>query len=169
MLNRSTFGFASSLSGSALAAMALISTALAASHEQIVEKCKESAHPAVADCVHSRGGGGRRGGADPTIIEACRQSVGRPIVHACVLREEQRQAAGTPPPAAPKDETCDSAATSPAQVQTAFVAPPRTIADITAILDSEKPDDAKIAERKAHADATPPADASRCQTRAILL
>ena len=177
MLNRSTFGFASSLSGSALAAMALISTALAASHEQIVEKCKESADPAVADCVHSRGGGGRRGGADPTIIEACRQSVGRPIVHACVLREEQRQAAGTPPPPAPKDE----GATAPqvaGQVQIAFVAPPRTIADITAILDKEKPDDAKIAERKAHADATPPADVSpaklaefyhnRGSTRALL-
>jgi hypothetical protein len=37
-------------------------------------------------------------------------------------------------------------------VQPAFVAPPRTIADITAILDREKPDEAKIAERKANAD-----------------
>ena len=40
------------------------------------------------------------------------------------------------------------------------MAPPRTIADITAILDSEKPNEAKIAERKANADAAPLANAS---------
>ena len=34
-----------------------------------------------------------------------------------------------------------------------FVAPPRTISDITAILDSEKPDLKKIEELKADADA----------------
>jgi hypothetical protein len=75
------------------------------------------------------------------------------------MREEQKQAVGVPAPAAPKDNTApwrpDAAA-----VQPVFVAPPRTIADITAILDSEKPDDAKIAARKAAADATPPANAS---------
>jgi CHAT domain-containing protein/tetratricopeptide (TPR) repeat protein len=38
----------------------------------------------------------------------------------------------------------------------AFVPPPRTIADITAILDSEKPDPKKIDERRARADAKPP-------------
>jgi CHAT domain-containing protein/tetratricopeptide (TPR) repeat protein len=38
-----------------------------------------------------------------------------------------------------------------------FVAPPRTIADINAILEQEKPDAGKIAERKARADVTPPA------------
>jgi CHAT domain-containing protein len=159
MVDRSTFGFAGSLSGSALAAIALISPALAASHEEIVERCRESARPAVVDCVRSKGGGGRRGGANPEIIEACRQSVGKPIVYACVLREEQRQAAGTPAPAAPKSD--DAAAPADvALVQPIFVAPPRTIADITAILDKEKPNEAKIAERKATADATPPADAS---------
>ena len=76
---------------------------------------------------------------------------------ACVLREEQRQAAGVPPPPAPKDVTA-VAPNDASPVQTAFVAPPRTIADITAILDKEKPDDAKIAARKTAADATPPAN-----------
>jgi CHAT domain-containing protein len=37
-----------------------------------------------------------------------------------------------------------------------FVPPPRSIADITAILDQEKPDPAKVAERKRIADAAPP-------------
>ena len=38
-----------------------------------------------------------------------------------------------------------------------FAAPPRTIADITAILDQEKPDPALVATNKAKADAQPPA------------
>ena len=42
-----------------------------------------------------------------------------------------------------------------------FVAPPRTIADITAILDREKPDPAAIAKLKADAHKTPPTGASR--------
>ncbi len=44
---------------------------------------------------------------------------------------------------------------------TQFVAPPRTITDITAILDSEKPDPAKIAALKAEADAAVPGARSR--------
>src|SRR5262245_65829099 len=40
-----------------------------------------------------------------------------------------------------------------------FVAPPRTIADITAILDQEKPDPAKRAKVEADAAAEPPAHA----------
>ena len=41
-----------------------------------------------------------------------------------------------------------------------FVAPPRTIADITAILEQEKPDPANIAKLKADAAAEPPKAAS---------
>jgi CHAT domain-containing protein/tetratricopeptide (TPR) repeat protein len=41
-----------------------------------------------------------------------------------------------------------------------FVPPPRTIADITAVLDREKPDPAKVAERKRVADAEPTAGLS---------
>ena len=37
-------------------------------------------------------------------------------------------------------------------MQPTFVAPPRTIADISAILDREKPDAEKIAARKAQAE-----------------
>ena len=42
-----------------------------------------------------------------------------------------------------------------------FVPPPRTISDITAILDQEKPDPAKIAKSRAEADKAPPPGGSR--------
>jgi CHAT domain-containing protein len=49
----------------------------------------------------------------------------------------------------------------PAQAQTGtFVAPPRTIADITAILDQEKPDVERIAKLRADADAERPHNAN---------
>ena len=63
----------------------------------------------------------------------------------------------------PKEPAADSASVAPA----AFVAPPRTIADITAILDSEKPDPQKIAAIKAAADAPPPVGASREKLEAL--
>src|SRR5580698_4322323 len=75
------------------------------------------------------------------------------------MREEQKQAGGKPAPEAPKPEA-DTAPADASAVQPVFVAPPRTIADITAILDSEKPDAAKDAQRKAEAEAAPPANAS---------
>jgi tetratricopeptide (TPR) repeat protein len=49
------------------------------------------------------------------------------------------------------------ASTQPAQ----FVAPPRSITDITAILDAEKPDPQLIAKLKADADAEPPRTTAR--------
>jgi CHAT domain-containing protein len=154
MVDRSTFRCAAFLFGSAIA-ITLVLPAFAATHEQIIAICREAARPAVVACVQSKGG--RRG--NEAIIEACRQSVGKPIVYACVLREEQKQASGVAPPPAPKDESA-AATQGAAPVEAVFVAPPRTIADITAILDSEKPNGAKIAERKANADAMPAANAS---------
>src|SRR3954468_19481266 len=50
-----------------------------------------------------------------------------------------------------------SASPEPSQ----FIAPPRSITDITAILDAEKPDPALIAKLKNDADATPPKSGSR--------
>jgi CHAT domain-containing protein/tetratricopeptide (TPR) repeat protein len=46
-----------------------------------------------------------------------------------------------------------------------FVAPPRSIADITAILDQEKPDPAKRAKAEADAAAEPPAGADRAKLK----
>jgi hypothetical protein len=42
-----------------------------------------------------------------------------------------------------------------------FLVPPRTIADITAILDQEKPDSQRLAKLRAEADAVPPKGAER--------
>src|ERR1700730_9026331 len=81
----------------AFASIVLIHPAIAATHEQIVERCRESAHPQVAACVRTKIGA--RGGDREAAIAACRESVGRPIVMACVLREEQRQGGRPPPPA----------------------------------------------------------------------
>ena len=74
-------------------------------------------------------------------------------------REEQKEAAGKPPPAAPTDQV-DIAPPGAAPVQPTFIAPPRTIADITSILDSAKPDAAQIATRQQDADAAPPSNGS---------
>ena len=155
MIDRCTLRFVESSCIGAIASIALLHCAFAATHEQIVERCRESARPQVQACMMGKRGSGDR----ESNLAACREAVGKPIVHACVLREEQKQAAKTPPPAAPKDETA-IAPKDAAAVQPVFVAPPRTIADITAILDNEKPDEAKIAARKAQADATPPNDLS---------
>src|SRR5437763_8377336 len=54
---------------------------------------------------------------------------------------------------------CLSAISTTAIAQ-AFVPPPRSIADITAVLDSDKPDPTKLARYTAQADAQPPAGAS---------
>ncbi len=149
-LNRVRVWVALSAAGLFLPA-AIAMPAIAASHEQIVDMCRQAMHPQIQACALAKG---LRGNP-----EAVRQQCGAPLVRPCVMRAEAKQAAGVAPPAAPKEEA-PTAPTGAASLQPTFVAPPRTIADITAILDSEKPDAAKIAKRKADADAAPPKNAS---------
>ena len=127
------------------------SCASAGSHEQIIESCRQAHMEELRACVRGKVGNPRDaiGGE----LEKARQACGAAIVRPCVLREEQKQAAGVAAPAAPKDAA--AAPDVPLDIRASFVAPPRTIADITAILDSEKPDEAQIAKRKATADAAP--------------
>ncbi len=124
----------------------------AATHDEIVESCRQSVgRPIVQACM-----GGRRG--DSGALEECRKKA-TPQVRACVMSAEQKIAAGKAAPAsAPKADT--GAPVDASLAPAVFVAPPRTIADITAILDQEKPDSAKIAKAKAAADATLPAGSS---------
>ena len=143
-----------SLCGAVLVSLILFQPAFSASFEQIVQTCRESVRPQVQACMQGKRGSGDR----ETNLAACRGAV-TAIVRACVARETQRAAAGKPAPAAPKGET-DALPKGAGSIQAAFVAPPRTIADITAILDKERPDPAKIAELKADADAAPPKGAS---------
>src|SRR5215470_9501303 len=72
----------------------LVLPALAGTHEQILENCRNTVgRPHVQACM-----AGKRG--DAAALAACRESA-KPIVHACLIREEQRIAAGKPAPAAP--------------------------------------------------------------------
>ena len=144
-------------SAAALSAAALLIVAAtpmpaaAASHEQIVDACRQQMRPQIMACALAKG---LRGNP-----EAVRQQCGAPLVRPCVMRAEAKQAAGVAPPAAPKEEVPIAPAALLPLAPT-FVAPPRTITDITAILDSEKPDPGKIAKRKTDAEAEPPKAAS---------
>ncbi len=141
----------------ALGCLFLPQPATAASHEEIVATCRQALRPQIHACVVGKLGGPVKRASDADLAKA-REQCGPPLVRPCVMREEQKEAAGKPAPAAPKNET---AALPPdvAPIQPVFVAPPRTIADITAILAAEKPDDAAIAARKAAADSAPPSNA----------
>jgi CHAT domain-containing protein len=121
-------------------------SAFALSKEAALENCRMTVgRPIVQACMRASGGAGS--------LEACRAKA-TPQVRACTMAAlnaangRANVAVAIPTEAAPKA----SAATS---VPTGFIAPPRTISDITAILDSEKPDLKKIEELKADADDEP--------------
>ncbi len=117
--------------------------------------------------------------------EQCRNSVGRAFVQGCMAGNkgllEQCRAQASPKVRecvmaalnkangraniaveAPKEQgpSADIAKQAEA-LPTAFVAPPRTITDITTLLDGEKPDPAKIAELQKSAALEAPAKASQ--------
>jgi CHAT domain-containing protein len=142
---------AAALLAAGLASIVAPNPAGAATHEQIIERCRQAMHPQVMACAIAKGLKGNP--------EAVRAQCGAPLVRPCVEREEQKQAAGVAPPPPPKDDSA-AAASAAAPLQPTFVAPPRTITDITAILDNEKPNAAEIAKRKAEAEAAPPKGAS---------
>jgi CHAT domain-containing protein len=131
--------------------IALLQQARAASHEQFIEMCRQAHMEELRACVRGKVGNPRQ--AVGPELEKARQACGAVYVRPCVLAAEQKQAAGVGAPSAPKDAAAP-APDAPLEIRASFVAPPRTIADITAILDSEKPDEAQIAKRKATADAT---------------
>lgn len=142
------------LSGGALAGVLSLLAAQPASaelsKEAAIEQCRMSVgKPIVMACM--RGGGGS--------LEACRAQAS-PKVRACVIaaltsaNRRANVAVAAPTEAAPKLEPGTA-------LPAGFVAPPRTISDITAILDSEKPDLKKIEETKAEADAQPTGKESR--------
>jgi CHAT domain-containing protein len=119
----------------------------AGTYEQVLENCKQSVgRPIVQVCMQAAG-------RNPASLEGCRAKA-KPSVRACVTRESAKTAGTKAAPPPPKSDTAVAGGTP--TTLTAFVAPPRTIADITAILDREKPDEAKIAKVKADADASPP-------------
>jgi len=119
--------FAIAVCASVLGSTLMCRPTIAATHDQIVEMCRQAMRPQIHACAQAKGLMGNP--------DAVRAQCGVPLVRPCVMREEQKRAVGTPPPAAPKDDTA-SMPVDAAPLQPTFVAPPRTIADITAILDS---------------------------------
>jgi CHAT domain-containing protein len=126
-------------------------TALSQTDEQIRAKCRQAVTPQVVACMQAKKGTGNH----EANLAACKASV-TGAARACYMREAQKVAATKGPPPAPKDASPPATRGAGPLAATAFVAPPRTVADITAILDDEKPDENKIAERKADADKAPP-------------
>ena len=127
-------------------------TAFALTKEAAQENCRATVgRPIVQACMS--GGGGSR--------EACREQAS-PNVRACVIAAlNAANGRANVPVAVPKDQAPSGAVAEQAEaLPSIFVAPPRTIADITAILDSEKPDAAQIAKLHTEADAAVPANAS---------
>ncbi|MEJ2377669.1 MAG: CHAT domain-containing protein [Pseudolabrys sp.] len=136
------------LAGSAVPALAL-------TKQEAAARCRRSVgHPFVVSCI--RGHHGSRA--------SCKAQV-KSRIRACVLKtldaanKRKNVPVAMPEQQGPSKEVELRAAALPAT----YVAPPRTISDITAILDGEKPDAGKIAMRKAKADAEPPAHASHVQ------
>ena len=129
--------------------------ALALTKEAAIERCRMTVgRPIVQACFRAGGGS----------IEACREKA-RPQVVACVVAAlnaangRDNVAVSLPTEAAPKLAPGTA-------LPVGFIAPPRTISDITAILYSEKPDLKLIEKLKSDADAAPtgresPKDLSR--------
>jgi CHAT domain-containing protein len=127
--------------------------ASALTKEQAIENCRNTVgRPVVQSCM--RGGTGDR--------EACR-ALASPKVRACVISAlNAANGRANVPVAVPTEQAPSEAIAKQAEaLPTSFVAPPRTITDITAILDSEKPDAAQIAKLRGEADAPVPNKASR--------
>jgi CHAT domain-containing protein len=142
------------LAGFALGmALAVMQQASALTKEAAVENCRNTVgRPIVQSCM--RGGGGDRDG--------CR-ALAVPKVRACVLSAlNAANGRANIPVAAPIEQpTKADIAKEAAALRPIFVAPPRTVSDITAILDSEKPDPVQIAKLHDEAEEVPPSNASR--------
>ncbi|MDO9061063.1 MAG: tetratricopeptide repeat protein, partial [Bradyrhizobium sp.] len=126
--------------------------AVALSMEQAQATCRETVgRPAMQTCMAGRG----RAPDAEQLREACRAKA-TPSVRACVLAAMNKANGRANVAIAVDDgktrkEVIDLGNALPA----GFVAPPRTIADITAVLDDEKPHPARLARLRDEADDEP--------------
>jgi CHAT domain-containing protein/tetratricopeptide (TPR) repeat protein len=126
--------------------------------DQASERCRASVgKPMVQACVRSKMQA--NGGPPQKYIEGCKTTA-TPAVQACVTK----MMASTGNSA--QSETAVSATATPTKAdlnavkteKVGFVAPPRSAADVTEILDKQKPDPAQVAKLTAQADAAPAPD-----------
>lgn len=130
-----------------------MNAAFALSQEQARENCRNTVgRPIVQACM---AGQGKAPDAEQR-REACRVQA-TPKVKACVLAAlNAANGRANVPIALHKDGKPQSDGVAPGNsLPAGFVAPPRTIADISAILDSEKPDPATLAKLIEDADDEP--------------
>ncbi len=145
--------FATALAAGSIASVALVATcgdALALSKEQAIANCRETVgRPTVMACMRGSGGGEAN-------FARCRETA-VPKVKACVLAALNAANGRANVPiemyknGKPKEDVVAPGNALPA----GFVPPPRTISDIAAILDGEKPDPAVLAKLKADANNEP--------------
>ena len=133
--------------------------AFALSHEQAVANCRESVgSPIVQACMRGTGGDREanlakcRGGAAPKVKACVLAALNAANGRANVAVELHKNGK-------PKDDAVAPGNALPA----GFVAPPRTVADITAVLDNEKADPATLAKLRADADHEPGKSISQAQ------
>lgn len=138
--------------------LSLAHDALALTIEEARERCREQVgRPIVQSCMHAKGygPGSGRGPGPESERDVCRTKA-TPKVKACIERAmNAAHGRANVAVAVPKDKE-EPVAPLPAD----FVPPPRTITDITAVLDAEKPDPTTIQQALAEANATPPPGAS---------
>ncbi|WP_363331163.1 CHAT domain-containing tetratricopeptide repeat protein [Bradyrhizobium sp.] len=128
-------------------------SAYALSQEQAVANCRETVgKPNVQACMQGMGKGGDR----EANLATCRAAI-TPRVKACVLAAlNAANGRANAPIAIYKDGKPKEDVVAPGNALPAgFVAPPRTIADITSVLDNEKPDPATAAKLRSDADVEP--------------
>ena len=126
--------------------------------DQATERCRASVgKPIVQGCV--RGKVQASGGPPQKYIQGCMPTA-RPAVQACVAKMMASSGNGAQgntavsATAAPTRDDLKSVTTE----NVGFVAPPRSAADVTEILDKQKPDPAQVAKLTAQADAVPAPD-----------
>src|SRR5262245_10878937 len=130
------------------AAVLGIGPASALTVEQATTQCSDTVGRSfVFTCM-----GPRRDLAD---LEPCKKKA-KPAVVECIKKALNAANGRANVPLATPKETSFEVPRGWKPVPAAFVAPPRTISDIAAILDAEKPDATKIEQLKAEADAQPP-------------
>jgi len=105
-----------------------------------LEACRAKSSPSVSACIHA----------------AMNAAAGR-----TAAPDRGNAVAAVPTEAAPKVVAAAPKAAAASALPVGFVAPPRTITDITAILDSEKPDLKTLEGLKAKADIQPTGKESR--------
>ena len=125
--------------------------AVALSMEQAMAQCKEQVTPVVRACVRQKMMANRDTSPEP-YIAGCRAPVVAQV-KACVA--QLIGAAGFKHQ--PVDEATAAQGPAKGAIARMRATPPRTIADITAILDQEKPDPAKLKKLQTAADASEPA------------